>query len=373
MLLMGPGGHVIATQDPFVPAAAPTPAPPVLATAAAAAAKPKPKPKRKPEKTVRSELTRLLKAGAITSAQYGTLQRGLGQRPDDPAPPARHARHRARGGHREPPQHRSHRQAHPRSAPGPVPDPRLQPPVVGVGDAFRVPAPTSSSAARSWSGSTTRARESSSRCWPRSARPTGSTRRDRPDYPQMESLLAQMIPLAINRGGGLVWEYYFQFGGGKPPWTSAMSQGTAIEALTRAYLASNDARYLQLAHQALPLFTAPPPIGVRVATTLGRPLRPVHVHPRHVDHQRLPAVADRALRLRPSSATIRWPSSCSMPATPRLRPRCPSSTPAPGRSTSRAWRTPSATTSWSPASSSSSASASRRPSTARPPSTSPPT
>ena len=88
-------------------------------------------------------------------------------------------------------------------------------------------------------------------------------------YPQMESLLAQIIPLAINRGGGLVWEYYFQFGGGKPPWTSAMSQGTAIEALTRAYLASNDARYLQLAHQALPLFTAPPPIGVRVATTLG--------------------------------------------------------------------------------------------------------
>ena len=28
VLLMGPGGHVIATQDPFVPPAAPTPAPP---------------------------------------------------------------------------------------------------------------------------------------------------------------------------------------------------------------------------------------------------------------------------------------------------------------------------------------------------------
>ena len=88
-------------------------------------------------------------------------------------------------------------------------------------------------------------------------------------YPQMESLLAQMIPLAVNRAGGPVWEYYFQFDGGKPPWTSAMSQGTGIEALTRAYLASHDPAYLQLAHQALALFTAPPPLGVRVATPLG--------------------------------------------------------------------------------------------------------
>src|SRR5205807_163729 len=88
-------------------------------------------------------------------------------------------------------------------------------------------------------------------------------------YPQMEALLAEMIPLAVNRAGGIVWEYYFQFGGGKPPWTSAMSQGTGIEALTRAYLASHDATYLSLAHQALPLFTAPPPTGVRVATPFG--------------------------------------------------------------------------------------------------------
>jgi hypothetical protein len=78
-----------------------------------------------------------------------------------------------------------------------------------------------------------------------------------------------MIPLAVNRAGGLTWEYYFQFDGGKPPWISAMTQGTAIEALTRAYLASNDTSYLQLAHDALPVFTAPPPIGVRVPTPLG--------------------------------------------------------------------------------------------------------
>jgi hypothetical protein len=89
------------------------------------------------------------------------------------------------------------------------------------------------------------------------------------EYAQMEQLLAEMIPLAVNRGGGPAWEYYFQFGGGDPPWVSAMAQGTAIEALTRAYEATQNASYLQLAHQALSLFTAPPPIGVRVATPLG--------------------------------------------------------------------------------------------------------
>src|SRR5262249_24256738 len=88
-------------------------------------------------------------------------------------------------------------------------------------------------------------------------------------YPVMVQLLSQMIPLAVNRAGGLVWEYYFQFDGGQPPWTSAMSQGTGIEALTRAYLASHNPTYLSLAHQALPVFTAPPPAGVRVATPLG--------------------------------------------------------------------------------------------------------
>ena len=72
VLVLNPSGHITVKQDPFVPAAVPTPAPPVLATAASAAAKPKPKPKRKPQKTVSSELTRLLKAQAITSSQYAT-------------------------------------------------------------------------------------------------------------------------------------------------------------------------------------------------------------------------------------------------------------------------------------------------------------
>ena len=44
-------------------------------------------------------------------------------------------------------------------------------------------------------------------------------------YRRCEQLLAELIPLAAQRAGGLAWEYYFGFDGGRPPWTSAMSQG----------------------------------------------------------------------------------------------------------------------------------------------------
>jgi len=59
-------------------------------------------------------------------------------------------------------------------------------------------------------------------------------------YPAMEQLLSEIIPLASQRGGGLAWEYYFPFDGGAPPWTSAMSQATGLEALTRAYEATGN-------------------------------------------------------------------------------------------------------------------------------------
>jgi D-glucuronyl C5-epimerase C-terminus len=89
------------------------------------------------------------------------------------------------------------------------------------------------------------------------------------EYPQLQAMLAELIPLAVQRAGGPTWEYYFHFDGGLPPWTSAMSQGTAIEALTRGYEATGQRSYLGLAHRALALFTAQPPAGVRVATPLG--------------------------------------------------------------------------------------------------------
>ena len=91
----------------------------------------------------------------------------------------------------------------------------------------------------------------------------------RAHYAELRSLLAELVPLAAQRAGGLAWEYYFSFDGGSPPWTSAMSQGTALEALTRAYRAFHDTSYLTTAHRALPLFTAAPPAGVRIPTAAG--------------------------------------------------------------------------------------------------------
>ncbi|HTX31212.1 MAG TPA: D-glucuronyl C5-epimerase family protein [Solirubrobacteraceae bacterium] len=97
------------------------------------------------------------------------------------------------------------------------------------------------------------------------------------DYPQLRALLNEMIPLAVQRAGGIAWEYYFRWEGGAPPWTSAMAQGTGIEALTRAAKAfgplsgpsGSSESYLQIAQQALALFTVAPPTGVRVATARG--------------------------------------------------------------------------------------------------------
>ena len=86
---------------------------------------------------------------------------------------------------------------------------------------------------------------------------------------QLQGLLSELIPLAASRAGGLTWEYYFNFDGGRPPWTSAMSQATALEALTRAYKASGDRSYLAIAHRALALFTTAPPLGVFVKTPAG--------------------------------------------------------------------------------------------------------
>ena len=48
-----------------------------------------------------------------------------------------------------------------------------------------------------------------------------------------------------------------------------MSQGTGLEALSRAYEATGNPYYLNIANQALPVFTVAPPTGVRVATPLG--------------------------------------------------------------------------------------------------------
>ena len=86
---------------------------------------------------------------------------------------------------------------------------------------------------------------------------------------KLRTLLAEVLPLAAERAGGIAWEYQFQFDGGKPPWTSALSQGTALQLLARAYTRLQVPEYLQAAERALAVFTVAPPAGVRVATPTG--------------------------------------------------------------------------------------------------------
>ena len=47
-------------------------------------------------------------------------------------------------------------------------------------------------------------------------------------------LLDELMPLASDRGGILAFEYFFEFGGGEPPWTSGCPRRTALQALARA-------------------------------------------------------------------------------------------------------------------------------------------
>lgn len=83
------------------------------------------------------------------------------------------------------------------------------------------------------------------------------------------AILDQMRPLASDRQGRLTWEYEFPFEGAQPPWTSGLSQATAIEALTRAAVALARPTYLAVALRLAHLFATPPPTGVRVRLSGG--------------------------------------------------------------------------------------------------------
>jgi hypothetical protein len=85
----------------------------------------------------------------------------------------------------------------------------------------------------------------------------------------LRQLLAEAIPLASSRAGGIAWEYMFQFDGGLPPWTSGLSQGTALQVLARAWSRLKDPAYLAAAQQALGIFETRPAAGVHVSTPAG--------------------------------------------------------------------------------------------------------
>lgn len=86
---------------------------------------------------------------------------------------------------------------------------------------------------------------------------------------QLQALLDRLIALGSRRGGRLTWEYEFPFGGGYPPWTSAMSQATALQALAGAFVVTGEARYRDVGDEALDIFKLGSPLGVRSATSWG--------------------------------------------------------------------------------------------------------
>jgi D-glucuronyl C5-epimerase C-terminus len=87
--------------------------------------------------------------------------------------------------------------------------------------------------------------------------------------PNAREFLAELLPMGSERGGALTWEYFFYFGGGGPPWTSGLSQGTALVGLVESYRRLENVAYLDAAKRALRIYTIPTPVGVRVKTRRG--------------------------------------------------------------------------------------------------------
>ena len=121
---------------------------------------------------------------------------------------------------------------------------------------------------------------------------------------ELRALLDRLVDTAAQRGGFLAWEYYFPFGGGRPPWVSGIATGSALSALARGALlfkeleqqqpppaptppqpsggttpsaggaqteppAHDSAYYLDIARQALPVYAHRAPLGIRAAGARG--------------------------------------------------------------------------------------------------------
>jgi hypothetical protein len=84
------------------------------------------------------------------------------------------------------------------------------------------------------------------------------------------ALLNELLPLGVLRDGVLAWEYLFPIFGGRPPWISALSQATAVQAMTRAAAKLGRPDLIPVAGQAAGAFAFGPPAGVRVRLRRGQ-------------------------------------------------------------------------------------------------------
>lgn len=93
---------------------------------------------------------------------------------------------------------------------------------------------------------------------------TGRTFDDR-----LRRLLDETVLLSAARAGGIAFESWFTFNGGRPPWVSSLSQGTGLQALARGAVRLRDPRLFDVARAGLGIFREQPPTGVRVDTGTG--------------------------------------------------------------------------------------------------------
>src|SRR4029077_9105924 len=85
------------------------------------------------------------------------------------------------------------------------------------------------------------------------------------DVAGAERLAAALMARAVARpGGGLAWEYYFSFGGGRPPWTSGMEQSVAAQDFAPAAALVTDESSV-LSGEATAAFKAIPRLTTKVA------------------------------------------------------------------------------------------------------------
>ncbi len=84
------------------------------------------------------------------------------------------------------------------------------------------------------------------------------------DEDRLRSAIDRLVSFGVVRDGVLRFESTFAFGGASAPWISGMTQGTAIQALTRAAQVLDEPAYLDTARQALEAFAHRPPLGVSI-------------------------------------------------------------------------------------------------------------
>jgi len=89
------------------------------------------------------------------------------------------------------------------------------------------------------------------------------------DRAALAQLLDEMVATGVKRGKFTAYEYYFDFGGGLPPWISGMATATGIQAFGRAGQLLKTTRWRPYAKAAMPAFSTYAPTGIRARGPLG--------------------------------------------------------------------------------------------------------